>query len=567
MTKSNPRHLPISAVRSQASAHPNSWRIAFVAVAMLGLASQAFAATTYTVTDLTKVGISALGMSNTGVVVGGTSTSAAGTMFNSASGTLTDISVPSAGAANFANPTRINASGQILGSSRVIVSSRVQHVYSTLRNADGTAVQALVLPTDAITYGVDINDSGQMLMTNNLPVCNPGVTCDFTNQKLYSYPYYIWTAAGGAKALPKIGYAGRVTSINNAGQISGYTSGLPGDPEHAVVMTQTTVKDLHTKSMGLRSFAYKINNSGYAVGSAIALGGYLDQAVSWNTSTGVATNHGTANTLSQLSDINSAGQFVGWQDPTTSVLAASHASSAMVGNVNGVGLTNLNTLVTGLPANLRLYNAFDINDAGQILAAAYDVTTGIEYGILLLTPNTPPPTICSGSGTITNYPISKVFLQLTDGTKVGFTATAAGTTFTGGTTTFVNGEIITYVGNLDAATTICYATSMTVAPASVTPPSNTAPAAPSALVSSAVTRSLVTLSWTDNASNELNFLVERCKGTGCSSYSLVATVGANVTMYTNSGLRRNTNYSYRVRAINASGQSAYSNTLNVTTLP
>ncbi len=39
----------------------------------------------------------------------------------------------------------------------------------------------------------------------------------------------------------------------------------------------------------------------------------------------------------------------------------------------------------------------------------------------------------------------------------------------------------------------------------------------------------------------------------------IATKGANVTTHTNTGLTANTTYAYRVRAYNASGNSAYSN--------
>jgi hypothetical protein len=43
-------------------------------------------------------------------------------------------------------------------------------------------------------------------------------------------------------------------------------------------------------------------------------------------------------------------------------------------------------------------------------------------------------------------------------------------------------------------------------------------------------------------------------------------VGANTTSFTNTGLMRNRNYYYRVRAYNVSGDSAYSNTLKQRTL-
>jgi hypothetical protein len=93
----------------------------------------------------------------------------------------------------------------------------------------------------------------------------------------------------------------------------------------------------------------------------------------------------------------------------------------------------------------------------------------------------------------------------------------------------------------------------------------TPPAAPSSLTATAVSSSQINLAWTDNANNEDGFKIERCTGAGCSNFAQIATVGANVTTYSNTGLTANTSYSYRVRANNAGGDSAYSNTASATT--
>jgi len=85
------------------------------------------------------------------------------------------------------------------------------------------------------------------------------------------------------------------------------------------------------------------------------------------------------------------------------------------------------------------------------------------------------------------------------------------------------------------------------------------PSAPSNLTASAVSRSQINLTWTDTGSNESGFKIERCTGATCSNFVQIATVGANVTNFSNSGLKRNTNYRYRVRAYNGAGASAYSN--------
>ena len=91
------------------------------------------------------------------------------------------------------------------------------------------------------------------------------------------------------------------------------------------------------------------------------------------------------------------------------------------------------------------------------------------------------------------------------------------------------------------------------------------PGAPSALTATAVSQTQINLSWTDNSNNEDGFKIERSPN-GSSSWAQVATVGPNVTSYSNTGLSRNTRYYYRVRSYNVLGNSAYSNTANTKTL-
>ncbi len=90
------------------------------------------------------------------------------------------------------------------------------------------------------------------------------------------------------------------------------------------------------------------------------------------------------------------------------------------------------------------------------------------------------------------------------------------------------------------------------------------PAAPSGLTATAVSTSQINLGWTDNAGNETGFKIER--STDNASFSQIATVGANVTSYSDTGRQPGTTYHYRVRSYNAGGDSAYSNTASATTL-
>jgi hypothetical protein len=64
---------------------------------------------------------------------------------------------------------------------------------------------------------------------------------------------------------------------------------------------------------------------------------------------------------------------------------------------------------------------------------------------------------------------------------------------------------------------------------------------------------------------EAGFEIERCTGSRCTDFALIATVGADVTAFANTGLSAKTTYRYRVRATNDSGDSAYSNIAKATT--
>lgn len=92
----------------------------------------------------------------------------------------------------------------------------------------------------------------------------------------------------------------------------------------------------------------------------------------------------------------------------------------------------------------------------------------------------------------------------------------------------------------------------------------TVPSAPTGLTATTASSSQINLAWTDNASNESGFRIERKLGAG-GAYAEIATVGPNVTSYSDTGLSASTSYYYRVRAYNAIGNSAYSNEANATT--
>ncbi len=104
----------------------------------------------------------------------------------------------------------------------------------------------------------------------------------------------------------------------------------------------------------------------------------------------------------------------------------------------------------------------------------------------------------------------------------------------------------------------------TATPTPTPSPTPVVPNAPSGLTATAVSASQINLRWNDNSSNESGFKVEN--STDGTTFGEIGTVGADVTTYSDTGLARNRNYYYRVRAYNAAGNSGYSNTVRERTL-
>jgi PKD repeat protein len=90
------------------------------------------------------------------------------------------------------------------------------------------------------------------------------------------------------------------------------------------------------------------------------------------------------------------------------------------------------------------------------------------------------------------------------------------------------------------------------------------PAAPAGLTARLSVGSIV-LAWQDNATDETAYSVERSEntGTGWTSFVALATLPVDATSYADSSFTQRS-YNYRVRASNAAGYSAYSNTASIT---
>ncbi|MDB6110566.1 MAG: N-acetylmuramoyl-L-alanine amidase [Pedosphaera sp.] len=92
-----------------------------------------------------------------------------------------------------------------------------------------------------------------------------------------------------------------------------------------------------------------------------------------------------------------------------------------------------------------------------------------------------------------------------------------------------------------------------------------APAAPTALNASPLSTNHIKLTWVDNSTNESGFKIDR-SASASGPWTQIASLGANIIAYTNSGLAASTVYYYRVYAYNTTnGNSGYSNIRSATT--
>ena len=122
---------------------------------------------------------------------------------------------------------------------------------------------------------------------------------------------------------------------------------------------------------------------------------------------------------------------------------------------------------------------------------------------------------------------------------------------------------------LAAATTYYYRVMANNSPhsnvASATTLSGATDRAPGNLSATATSSNQIDLSWSDYVSDITGFKVERCEGKGCSNFTEIASVAANVTSFQNTDLTALTSYSYRVRAYKESSLYAYSKIASATT--
>jgi hypothetical protein len=96
------------------------------------------------------------------------------------------------------------------------------------------------------------------------------------------------------------------------------------------------------------------------------------------------------------------------------------------------------------------------------------------------------------------------------------------------------------------------------------PPPASSLQAPTNLVAATVSATEIRLTWTDNADNEANYLIEKISSGVFKQFKMT---GANITSVKLTGLAPGTQYTFRVRAATATEYSEYSNTATAGTSP
>lgn len=504
-------------------------------------------------------------------------------------GTLSNIRTMS-GAGLLTQGTDINTSGQVVGyGANAGPTAFIRNFDGTISNV-GPGVDPDFRPGTAIA----INDSGQVAgqFANLSGDCrHPAFLGSAISPEIIS----LGTLGGTWTTVKDIDASGKVVGISSVPTPGSVCPLIP--KYHAFIFSSSTgIQDLHSSAMlGNESAAYKINNTGKVAGnfsngltvpdfSGYYPNGYpIRHAVIWNLASGTYRDLGNGNLDSSLLAINDSGIAVGYERTLINVPACGSVCSptatigvAMLVDTNGTSLIELNTLVPGLPAGWSIYKATDINNNGQIIAIARDAS-GVSHGVMLTpstTTATPPPLAPNGltSNVISDSQIdlqwldnatnetSQILERCQGNSCTNFTAIA---TLATGVTTYSDKALAAstqYSYRIKAHSSTGDSSYSNTVSATTKPPVITpVPIAPSNLETFATSKSKIVLSWGDNSNNEQSFVIERCQGNGCTGFTVIATVPANSVSFNNAYLTRNTSYSYRVKAINSTGTSGYSN--------
>ena len=237
-------------------------------------------------------------------------------------------------------------------------------------------------------------------------------------------------------------------------------------------------------------------------------------------------------------------------------------------SANGGPFASLTTLAANVSTFTDTTVAFDTNYAYRVYAFNANGNSPFSNVATVTTPPTAPTNL-----TAVYSAVPQVALSWTDNSSIetGYVVERSvnGGAFTGIATLGANVTTFTDldVAQLDTTFTYrVYAYNATGNSANSNEVSiSTPPLTPTGLAAVYQAGPQICLTWTDNATKETGYSVER--STNNVNFSWIATLGANSIAYVDASVAFDTVYYYRVYAFNLSGNSGFSNVATMTTPP
>ena len=459
--------------------------------------------------------------------------------------------------------------------------------------AGGIAAPSALTATAASTTSITINwtNNATGLSYNGVELSTDGVT--FTHITDVAGTTATYTDTGLATSTL---YYFRVVAVNN-GTSSPYsniasatTQGVPPAPS-ALTATAASATSINLAWTNNATNATAVlverspNNTTFTQIASLAatVAAYADTGLTTNTiyyyrvraqnssgfsaysATASATTLGTpaAPTALTATPSSTTAITLAWTNTATNATAIlvqrspDNVTFTQIASLAGNATTYSNT---GLTANtLYYYRVAAQNAVGtSAWSNTASASTAIPPAPTALTANSASTTSIALAWTNTGTNATAILVQSsTDGVTFAQIASLAGTATTYTNTGLTTNTLYYYrVSAQNAIGTSGYSNVASTTTSGV-------PAAPSALTATAASTTSVNLAWTNNATNGTAVLVERSPNN--TTFTQIVSLAATATTYTNTGLTTNTLYYYRVRAQNATGFSAYSNTASVTT--
>ncbi|HEX8769170.1 MAG TPA: hypothetical protein VF711_00225 [Acidimicrobiales bacterium] len=308
---------------------------------------------------------------------------------------------------------KINSRSQVVGIT-VLPPFSVNNYRATLWKASKTAVDLGSVLGDTSAAN-DINSGGTIVGRASTYYGGRAVIWDAASHTPTVLPAPGGPANSGANAEAR--------GVNTTGLVAGWAApGTSTSSSHAVVWNPAagSVSDIGTlcgegQPWVDGSAASDINDSGYVVGRSNACTGYGSHAFVWNPNTNVMTDISGGAVQSEANAVNGAGQVVGYRydasfscsspfiwDPVTGVTTVIdvgcvedgaafdiNGKGQVVGRARGqaifwsptAGLVYLNQF---LPAGWTAWDAYGINDKGEITGTAVDIDFRIHAYVLTL---------------------------------------------------------------------------------------------------------------------------------------------------------------------------------------